>query len=122
MYSDLLGVWVALKVVLRPPDNAGKPAVFWDLGTGQYFHFIEAFQLGHGDQSLLHEDSLFIADMSANGSVNTNGGAGVIYQIASRQAEAMRVFITQPDTGGTTVSGMVWFTIRLENAGPSTET
>lgn len=94
----------------RRPRRGGKR------GTGQYFHFIEAFQLGHGDQLLSTEDSLFIADMSANGSVNTNGGAGVIYQIASRQAEAIRVFITQPDTDGTTVSGVVWFTIWLENA------
>ena len=66
------------------------------------------------------EDSLFIADMSANGSLDTNGGAGVIYQIVSRQADTIRVFITQPDTDGTTVSGVVWFTIWLENAGAGT--
>jgi hypothetical protein len=120
MYSDLLGVWVALKVGAPPSGNEENPLVFSDLGTGQYFHFIEAFQLGHGDQLLSTEDSLFIADMSANGSVNTNGGAGVIYQIASRQAEAIRVFITQPDTDGTTVSGVVWFTIWLENTAAGT--
>ena len=122
MYSDLLGVWVALKVGAPPSGNEENPLVFSDLGTGQYFHFIEAFQLGHGDQLLSTEDSLFIADMSANGSVNTNGGAGVIYQIASRQAEAIRVFITQPDTDGTTVSSVVWFTIWLENAAAGVRT
>jgi hypothetical protein len=114
------GVFVGFhgKFNASPPGNEENPLVFWDLGTGQYFHFIEAFQLGHGDQLLSTEDSLFIADLSANGSMNTNGGAGVVYQIASRrQPETLRVFITQPDTDGTTVSGMVWFTIWLENAG-----
>ena len=119
------GVFVGFhgKFDASPPGNEENPLVFWDLGTGQYFHFIEAFQLGHGDQLLSTEDSLFIADLSANGSMNTNGGAGVVYQIASRrQPETLRVFITQPDTDGTTVSGMVWFTIWLENAGRARET
>jgi len=116
------GVFVGFhgKFGAPPSGNEENPLVFWDIGTGQYFHFIEAFQLGHGDQLLSTEDSLFIADMSANGSLNTNGGAGVVYQIASRQPEAIRVFITQPDTDGTTVSGTVWFTIWLENAGAGT--
>jgi len=103
-----------------PSTNEENPLVFWDQGTGQYFHFIESFQLGHGDQLLSTEDSLFIADMSADGNLNTNGGAGVVYQIAARPREAVRVFITQPDTDGTTVSGTVWFTIWLENAAAGT--
>jgi hypothetical protein len=119
------GVFVGFhgKFNAQPSGNEENPVVFWDLGTGQYFHFIEAFQLGHGDQLLSTEDSLFIADLSTNGSMNTNGGAGVVYQIASRrQAETLRVFITQPDTDGTIVSGTVWFTIWLENAGAGTRT
>jgi glucose/arabinose dehydrogenase len=107
-----------------PSTNEENPVVFWDLGTGRYFHFIESFQLGHGDQLLSTADSLFIADMSANGSLNTNGGAGVVYQIAARQPrtapEDLRVFITDPSTDGTTVSGTVWFTAWLENASAGT--
>jgi glucose/arabinose dehydrogenase len=103
-----------------PSANEENPLVFWDLGTGQYFHFIESFQLGHGDQLLSTEDSLFIADMSANGSLNTNGGGGVVYQIKGRPADTISVFITQPGSDGASVNGTVWFTIWLENAAAGT--
>ena len=103
-----------------PSTNEENPLVFWDLGTGQYFHFIEAFQLGHGDQLLSTEDSLFIADMAANGSLNTNGGSGVVYQIKGRPADTISVFITQPASDGASVNGTVWFTIWLENAAAGT--
>jgi glucose/arabinose dehydrogenase len=69
-----------------PTTNEENPLVFWDLGTGQYFHFIESFQLGHGDQLLATDDSLFIADMSSDGQINV-GRTGKIYQI-KRRAEA----------------------------------
>ena len=114
------GVFVGFhgKFGAPPSGNEENPLVFWDLGTGQYFHFIEAFQLGHGDQLLSTQDSLFIADMAADGSLNTNGGTGVVYQI--RRRPRIGVFITQPGTDGTTVDGTVWFTIWLENAAAGT--
>jgi len=117
------GVFVGFhgKFGAPPSGNEENPLVFWDLGTGRYFHFIEAFQLGHGDQLLSPQDSLFIADMAADGNLNTNGGTGVVYQIR-RRPNRIGVFITQPGPDGTTVDGTVWFTIWLENAGAGTRT
>jgi glucose/arabinose dehydrogenase len=114
------GVFVGFhgKFGAAPSGNEENPLVFWDLATGRYFHFIEAFQLGHGDQLLSTEDSLFIADMAADGSLNTNGGTGVVYQI--RRRPTISVFITHPRTDGAIVSGTVWFTIWLENAAAGT--
>jgi glucose/arabinose dehydrogenase len=64
--------------------NEENPVVYADLGTGQYFHFIgndEPF-VGHLDALLATADSLFLADLSSQGSVGPDGaGSGVIYQI-----------------------------------------
>jgi len=49
-------------------------------GTGEYFHFIEAFQLGHPDAFTTSDDSLFVADMSSR-EISSPAGTGVIYQI-----------------------------------------
>ena len=40
-------------------------------------------QIGHVDGLLPTEDSLFVADLTANGDLSTGGGHGVIYQIKS---------------------------------------
>ena len=63
-----------------PSLNEENPVVFYDLATGEYFHFIEAFQLGHPDAFTTSDDSLFVADMSSTGDLFT-AGTGVIYQI-----------------------------------------
>src|SRR5439155_26512688 len=57
--------------------------VYYDLGTGEYFHFIENDEpgIGHLDTMLATNDSLFLADVSANGSMDKGATSGVIYQI-----------------------------------------
>ncbi|PYM84399.1 MAG: hypothetical protein DME13_13120, partial [Candidatus Rokuibacteriota bacterium] len=101
------GIFVGFhgKFSAPPSGNEENPLVFWDLGTGKYFHFIESFQLGHGDQLLATQDSLFIADMASDGSVDTNGGTGVIYQI-KRKTTGMSATFTSPGEGAT-VTGAV---------------
>ena len=111
------GIFVGFhgKFSAPPSENEENPLVFWDLGTGQYFHFIESFQLGHGDQLLSTDDSLFIADMTSGGSVDTNGGDGVIYQIKRKIGDTTpSASITSP-AEGSTVSGTV--TVGMSESG-----
>ncbi len=63
--------------------NEENPLVYYDLSTGQYFHFIEntAPQIGHLDGLLATSDSLFAADLASSGTVFSPNGTGVIYQI-----------------------------------------
>src|SRR5262249_52806488 len=53
------------------------------LGTGQYFHFIENDEpgIGHLDSLLAASDSLFLADISSDGSMDSGALSGVIYQV-----------------------------------------
>jgi len=124
------GVFVGFhgKFSSPPSGNEENPLVFWDAGTGKYFHFIESFQLGHGDQLLATEDALFIADMASDGSVDTNGGTGVIYQI-KRAPTGLVASITSPTEGSTVTgtvtvgmsetggTGTIAWTLRLDNGG-----
>jgi glucose/arabinose dehydrogenase len=125
------GVFVGFhgKFSAPPSENEENPLVFWDQGTGQYFHFIESFQLGHGDQLLSTQDSLFIADMTSGGSVDTNGGDGVIYQIKSRPTGPMSAAFTSPGEGSTVTgtvavamsetggTGTITWTVQLDGTG-----
>jgi hypothetical protein len=65
--------------------NEENPLVYVDLATTNYFHFIAGHQpgVGHLDGLLSTGDSLFVADLSASGSLNGAAGLGVIYQIKS---------------------------------------
>ena len=65
--------------------NEENPLVYVDLATTNYFHFIEGHQVnvGHLDGLLATGDSLFVADLATNGSLNSGSGLGVIYQIKS---------------------------------------
>jgi glucose/arabinose dehydrogenase len=62
--------------------NEENPVVFYDLATGDYFHFISNDEpnIGHPDGLLATADSLFVADL-ANGSFFGPFGTGAIYQI-----------------------------------------
>jgi len=62
--------------------NEENPLVFVDLRTTNYFHFIgnDEPNIGHLDGLVATEDSLFIADLTSNGSLS-GSGRGVIYQI-----------------------------------------
>jgi glucose/arabinose dehydrogenase len=61
--------------------NEENPVVYYDLATGQYFHFISNDEptIGHPDGLLSTVDSLFISDLT-NGTFSTLG-TGAIYQI-----------------------------------------
>jgi hypothetical protein len=63
--------------------NEENPLVYYDLGTGKYFHFIENDEpgVGHLDTMLTTNDSLFLADVSSTGSMENGAQSGVIYQI-----------------------------------------
>jgi glucose/arabinose dehydrogenase len=63
--------------------NEENPLVFVNLTTTNYFHFIPARQpgIGHLDGLLSTADSLFVSDISTNGTLSTGAGRGVIYQI-----------------------------------------
>ena len=65
--------------------NRENPLVWVDPATGDYFHFIDIDQanIGHLDGLLSTSDSLFLADLSSNGSTGSGAGAGVIYMIQS---------------------------------------
>ena len=70
--------------------NEENPLVYVDLSPSartptNYFHFIgnDEPSIGHLDGLLSTEDSLFIADLTSNGSLSSGGGRGVIYQIKS---------------------------------------
>ena len=66
-------------------QNEENPLVYVDLAGTNYFHFIEGHQVnvGHLDGLLATGDSLFVADLCTNGSLNSGSGLGVIYQIKS---------------------------------------
>ena len=100
----------------KPPDqNEENPVVFWDLGTGQYFHFIENFQLGHPDFFLATTDSLFVGDMAGTGDMNT-AGTGAIYQIKRvTPSSQLSAWFTNP-MPGTPLSGTVTVGMAESNA------
>lgn len=64
-------------------NNEENPLVFVDLNTTNYFHFIRPRLpgVGHLDGLLRTTDSLFISDMSTNGSLSMAAGKGMIYQV-----------------------------------------
>jgi hypothetical protein len=63
--------------------NEENPLVYCDLNSGVYFHFINNDEpaIGHLDALLATEDSLYVADLTGQGSIFSNSATGVIYQI-----------------------------------------
>jgi hypothetical protein len=74
-------------------SNEENSLAYVDLTTTNYFHFIAAKQagIGHLDGLLASGDSLFVADLTSTGNLNTGGGRGVIYQIKSLVLPAIQV-------------------------------
>jgi hypothetical protein len=74
-------------------NNEENPLVFVDLGVTNYFHFTPARQpnVGHLDGLLATDDSLFVADLTTNGSMDNGRGLGVIYQIKTLVLPSVRV-------------------------------
>jgi glucose/arabinose dehydrogenase len=88
-------------------SNEENAVVFYDLATGQYFHFIENRQLGHPNTLLTTSDSLFVADLSTNGPLSA-GNTGAIYRIKRRTSPPppLVALFTSPGAGAP-VSGTV---------------
>ena len=111
------GIFVGFFGQFQPPaQNEENPVVFYDLATGEYFHFIEAFQLGHANAFTTSDDSLFIADMSSTGDLFT-AGTGVIYQIKrDTSPPRLTAWFTQP-AANSPVSGTVTVGMSASGAG-----
>jgi hypothetical protein len=65
--------------------NEENPLLYLDLETNEYFEFIpnSVPTIGHLDNILATDDSLFVSDITATGSIFTTSAAGAIYQIAA---------------------------------------
>jgi len=63
--------------------NTDNAVVYCDLGTGAYFHFISTHEpaLGHPNGLLAAGDSLWLADLDADGNVLDAASSGAIYRI-----------------------------------------
>jgi glucose/arabinose dehydrogenase len=94
------------------PANEENPVVYVNLASLTYFHFIGTDEpdIGHLDGLLATDDSLFLADLAANGSLGTGGGHGIIYQIRSLVLPSIRV--TRTDNG----IELTWSHGRLQEA------
>ena len=64
--------------------NEENPLLYLDLATNQYFEFIpnSVPTIGHLDNVLATDDSLFVRDITATGNIFTTTASGAIYQIA----------------------------------------
>ncbi len=73
------------KWALAGVANEENPLVYVDLTTTNYFHFIgnDEPNIGHLDGLLSTRDSLFAADITSTGNIDSGGKTGVIYQIKS---------------------------------------
>ena len=65
--------------------NEENPLLYLDLATNEYFEFIpnSVPTIGHLDNVLATDDSLFVSDMTAAGNIFTTTAAGAIYQITA---------------------------------------
>jgi len=81
------GIFVGFhgKWALAGLANEENPLVYFDLTTTNYFHFVSNDEpnIGHLDGLLSTSDSLFVADITSTGNIDSGGAAGVIYQIKS---------------------------------------
>jgi glucose/arabinose dehydrogenase len=79
------GVFVTFhgKFNLGGTNNEENPLVFVGLAATNYFHLTKAGLpgVGHLDGLLPTHDSLFVSDISTNGSLSSGLGKGVVYQI-----------------------------------------
>ena len=65
--------------------NEENPLLYLDLASNEYFEFIpnSVATIGHLDNVLATDDSLFVSDMTAAGNIFTTTAAGAIYQITA---------------------------------------
>ena len=79
------GVFIGFHGVFEQGGTANdeNPLVFADPSTGHYFDFVSNNEagVGHFDEALSTSDSLFLADISPGGSMESAAGQGAIYQI-----------------------------------------
>lgn len=74
-------------------NNEENPLVFVDLDTTNYFHLIRPRLpgVGHLDGLLRTADSLFVSDISTNGTFSSGAGRGAIYQIKALVGPAVKI-------------------------------
>jgi glucose/arabinose dehydrogenase len=77
-------------------NNEENAFVFVDLNSTNYFHLIPSKLpgVGHLDGVLRVKDSIFISDISTNGSLSSGAGKGVIYQIKALVGPPLRLSVT----------------------------
>jgi glucose/arabinose dehydrogenase len=92
--------------------NEENLVVYLDLTSLTHFHFIgvDEPEIGHLDGLLATEDSLFLADLAANGNLSTGGGRGMIYQIKSLVLPPIHVTQTEDRVE------LIWSYGRLQEA------
>jgi hypothetical protein len=100
--------------------NDENPFVFVDPSTGHYFDFISNNEpnIGHIDEALSTSDSLFLADISSGGSMETGVGQGMIYQIQAITSQGVNhppVLASIPDQ---TVNEGVKLTVQVSATDP----
>jgi glucose/arabinose dehydrogenase len=93
------GVFVGMhgKFNLGGISNEENPLVFVNLQDNSYFHFVtnDEPNVGHLDGLLSTDDSLFVADISPQGSFDSsNANTGKIYQIKSLVPEPSSWLLT----------------------------
>ena len=66
-------------------DNEENPLLYLDLATNQYFEFIpnSVPTIGHLDNILATDDSLFVSDITSTGNIFTTTASGAIYRITA---------------------------------------
>ena len=113
------------RFAFQPSDDRENPLVYYDLATGQYFHFLSSKypggDFGRFTNLLSTPDSLFAVDIGAgSGSLFSAAGLGkgVIYQITASALPAQSV--PEPSTLlGTlvTLGGGIWLKRKAKQSG-----
>jgi glucose/arabinose dehydrogenase len=80
--------------------NEENPLLYLDLATNEYFEFIpnSVPTIGHLDNILATDDSLFVSDITSTGNIFTTTASGMIYQIIAipEPASALIVIAALP--------------------------
>jgi hypothetical protein len=82
--------------------NEENPLLFANPSSGNYFDFIsnDLPNIGHFDGAMSTADSLFLSDISSGGSVFSQPGQGVIYQIKALPTSAATFVAKDTSTQG----------------------
>src|SRR6185312_5444037 len=98
--------------------NEENPLVYADPSTGHYFDFLsnDLPNIGHFDGAMSTPDSLFLSDMTSGGSVFSQPGQGVIYQIKEVATYSLWSNNPMPQTADASDGGSVELGVRFTPA------